>query len=508
MIDALSPSLLFLIGAVFIPFLRGRAREVYLLLVPVLAGFALIHLPEGRSGIVEFIGHTLVLNRVDKLSFLFGIIYVGMGFVGMLYSMHVKETGEQVAAFLYIGSALGAVFAGDLLTLFIFWELMAFSSLYLIWARRTPASRSAGLRYVMVHLFGGLLLMTGILLHISSTGSVEFDYLGLNGAASWLILAGIGLNAAMPPFHNWLTDAYPEATVTGTVFLSCFTTKTAIYALARAFPGAEILIVIGVVMTIFPIFYAVIENDTRRTLSYSLINQVGFMVVGIGIGTATAVNGAVAHAFVNILFKGLLFMCAGSVIYMTGKSKFTDLGGLYKTMPVTLVFCLVGAASISAFPLFSGFVSKSLIISQAADQGMPFIWLLLMFASAGVLHHAGIKIPFFIFFSRDSGLRAKDPPLHMLIAMGIAAFFSVLIGIFPGLLYSLLPNSVDYVPYTASHVLDQLQLLFFAGLAFVVLMVTGRHPHENRAITLDLDWFYRKGTNAFFWVVGHPIWKR
>ena len=211
-------------------------------------------------------------------------------------------------------------------------------------------------------------------------------------------------------------DAYPEATPTGTVFLAAFTTKVAVYALARAFPGTELLIYIGAVMTCFPIFYAVIENDLRRVLAYSTINQLGFMVCGIGLGSALAINGAVAHAFNDVIFKGLLFMSMGAVLHVTGRIKASDLGGLYKTMPITTVLCIIGAASISAVPLFSAFVSKALILAAALEEGHPLVWLALLFASAGVLEHAGIKIPFFAFFAHDSGVRAREPPINMLMA--------------------------------------------------------------------------------------------
>jgi multicomponent Na+:H+ antiporter subunit D len=245
-------------------------------------------------------------------------------------------------------------------------------------------------------------------------------------------------------------------------------------------------------MACFPIFFAVIENDFRRVLSYSLINQIGFMVVGIGVGSQLAINGAVAHAFVHIIYKGLLFMSMGAVLHMTGRINGSELGGLYKTMPKTALLCIVGAASISAFPLFSGFVAKSMVMTAVLNQGYDWIWLALLFASAGVFHHAGIKIPYFAFFSHDSGLRAKDPPNNMLIAMTIAAGLCVAIGVYPNLLYQLLPFDQDYSPYDLSHVLAQTQLLFFAALAFVWLNIKGIYPAERRSINIDADWLYRR----------------
>ncbi|VAX25509.1 Na(+) H(+) antiporter subunit A [hydrothermal vent metagenome] len=507
MINSLPPAVILIIGALLIPFLKGKSKSVYMLILPVIAFLNVHTAPEGIYWITGFLDYDLIFGRVDRLSRAFGYMFTIMAFVGTLYALHLKnEDGQHVAAFMYVGSALGAVFAGDLLTLFVFLEIMTLASTYLIWAKKTESSYSAGLRYLMVHLFGGLCLLAGIVIHVSQTGSIEFGNIGLNGTGSYLILIGFGVNCAFPVLHAWLPDAYPEATITGTVFLGAFTTKVAVYTLARSFPGTEILIWIGAAMTVLPIFYAAIENDLRKVLSYSIINQVGFMVVGIGIGTTLSINGAVAHTFNNVFFKALLFMSMGAVMLQTGgKSKATELGGLYRSMPLTTIFCIIGAASISGFPLFSGYVSKSMILGSATADGMGILWLVLLFASAGVLHHAGIKIPFHAFFGHDSGIRTKEPPLNMLVAMGIAAFLCVIVGIFPSALYSILPYPVDYEVYTGSHIMNMMLLLSFAVLAFCLLLLSGLHPVEWRVILLDTDWFYRKGAKAFYWLASRRM---
>jgi multicomponent Na+:H+ antiporter subunit D len=501
MINTVPPAAIFIIGGLLVPFIKGRWKSAYLLLIPVVGFINLINIPQGTHWVVRFLDWDLVFGRVDRLSLLFGYIFHLITFIALLYALHVKDDLQHVAGLVYAGSALGVVFAGDIFSFFVFWEMLTVSSIFLIWARRTRAALGAGFRYLLVHAAGGLCLLAGIVLYVNQTGSIEFGYIGLNGLATYFIFFGFGLNCAWPVLHPWLTDAYPEATITGTIFLSAFTTKCAVYALARAFPGTEALIWIGALMTGFPIFYAVIENDLRRVLAYSLINQVGFMVCGIGIGTHLAINGAVAHVFNDVLFKALLFMSMGAVMYRTGKINGTALGGLYRTMPLTCIFCMVGAASISAFPLFSGFVSKSMVMDAAGKGHMTGIWFLLLFASAGVFHHAGIKIPFFAFFGHDSGMRPKEAPLNMLLAMGITAFLCIFIGSFPGPLYSLLPYPVDYVPYTAPHVVGQTQLLFFSALAFTLLILAGIYPAEMRCVNLDADWFYRKGGGLFYRII-------
>lgn len=501
MIDIVPPALIFIVGGLLVPLIKGKWKSGFMLLIPVVGFVNLIHIPHGTHWVVDFLGFEIVFGKVDRLSLLFGYIFHLISFIAIMYALHVKDDVQHVAGLIYAGAALGVVFAGDLFSFFVFWEMLTVASIFLIWARRTKAAQGAGFRYLLVHAAGGLCLLTGIVLLAHQTGSIEFGYIGLSGPAAYFIFIGFGLNCAWPVLHPWLTDAYPEATITGTIFLSAFTTKCAVYALARAFPGTEALIWIGAIMTGFPIFYAVIENDLRRVLAYSLINQVGFMVVGIGIGTHLGINGAVCHAFNDILFKALLFMSMGAVMYRTGKINGTALGGLYRTMPLTCIFCMVGAASISAFPLFSGFVSKSMVMDAAGQGHLRIVWFILLFASAGVFHHAGIKIPFFAFFGHDSGMRPKEAPLNMLIAMGIAAFLCVFIGSNPGPLYSLLPYPVEYEPYTMPHVVAQTQILFFSALAFTLLLLAGIYPPEMRCVNLDADWFYRMGGRFFYSVV-------
>lgn len=490
--NLLAPPFLYLYAALLCPLLSSRHRAILLLVVPVLGLVSLLSYSMGNHVNVSMLGFELTFMRVDKLSLIFGIIFSIAAFLSAIYAWHVRDTIQQVATLLYAGSAIGGVLAGDLISLFLYWEATAIASVFLIWARRTPASFATGMRYLIIQVFSGVLLLAGLLLHYNDTGSIAFDHLGLVSLGTWLIFIGFGIKCAFPLMHNWLQDSYPAATVTGTVVLSAFTTKMAVYALARGYAGEEILIYIGAIMTLFPIFFAEIENDLRRVLAYSLNNQLGFMVVGVGIGTEMALNGTAAHAFCHILYKALLFMSVGAVLYRTGTSKASELGGLYKSMPVTMVCCLVGAASISAFPLFSGFISKSLILDASATNGYYIVWFALVVASAGVLSHSGIKIPYFTFFAHDSGKRPLEAPIHMRIAMIITAVLCVLIGIFPDALYALLPYEVDYQPYTTSHVLAQMQLLCFALLAFVFLMRNGLHPPEVRGVNLDSDWAYRK----------------
>ena len=498
----LNPGIILILGGAIAATLPAPVGRWFVVGLPIVLLSYLFGVELGNHGGVSFLDYQLETFRLDGLSRVFGTIFLIGAFLCNLYAMgdNVDRT-QRTAAQIYGGSAIAAVFAGDMITLFIFFELAAVSSVFLIWARGTERAYAAGMRYLVVQVAAGVILLAGVLHHVAITGSVAFNSLGLEAPGGTLIFIAFGIKCAFPLFHNWLQDAYPEATISGTVILSGFTTKLAVYALARSYAGTEILIWIGATMTAFPIFYAVIENDLRRVLAYSLNNQLGFMVVGIGIGTEMALNGTISHAFSHILYKALLFMSMGAVLLRAGTCNGSDLGGLFRTMPWSTGFCIVGAASISGFPLFSGFISKSMILTAVAAEGYWGVWLVLLFASAGVFHHSGIKIPYFAFFAHDSGLRPKEAPWPMLAAMGITAALCIGIGVYPDPLYAMLPFAVDYVPYTTYHVVNQLQLLMFSALAFTVLMLTRIYPPELHSTNLDIDWLYRRvGKQTMLWL--------
>jgi multicomponent Na+:H+ antiporter subunit D len=487
-ISAIPPGLPLILGALLLPLLGARMRGILVLGLPLLALTLVWQVPDGVSLRVAFLDHELVPVSGDRLGRLFATVFAIMAFAGGLFALNRTRVVELIAALICAGSAIGVTFAGDLITLVIFWEVLALASTLLVWSAMTDQSRGAGMRYLIMHLLGGVLLMAGVIGHVADTGSVMFTAMALDSPAHWLMLAGFLVNAGAPPLSAWLPDAYPETSPSGMVFLSAFTTKTAVYVLLRGFPGAEILVFIGLYMVFYGIVYALLENDMRRILAYSIVNQVGFMLCGIGIGTEMSLNGSAAHAFTHIIYKALLLMSAGSVLYMTGKRKCTDLGGLFQSMPLTTICGIIGALSISSFPLTSGFISKSMISQAAADQHLATVWFLLAAGSAGVFLHAGIKFPWFVFFQKDSGLRPADPPLNMRMAMVLFAFLCIALGLWPAPLYAILPYPVDYVPYTYAHVVTMLQLLLFSGLAFFIML-----PYMKRTltITLDWDWFYR-----------------
>jgi multicomponent Na+:H+ antiporter subunit D len=482
------PGLVLIIGAFLLPIIGQRLRPMLTLGLPLLTLYLVWSLPNGTFSTFPMLDYNLAFVQSDSLSRLFATVFSIMTFGGSLFALKQKRVLELVSVFVYAGSAIGVVFAGDLISLFIFWEIMAVASTLVVLSAGGKRSYQISMRYFLVHVFGGTLLLIGILSHIVDTGSTAFTAMEPNTFGTVLILMGFLINAAAPPLSAWLSDAYPEASFSGAVFLSAFTTKAAVYVLLRGFPGSEVLIFIGVFMIFYGIIYALLENDMRRILAYSIVNQVGFMVTGVGIGTEMALNGVAAHAFTHIIYKGLLLMSAGSVLYMTGRRKCTDLGGLFQSMPLTAICSIIGALSISSFPLTSGFISKSMISQAAADESLTLVWFMLMAASAGVFLHAGIKFPWFVFFQKDSGLRPSDPPWSMRLAMILFASICIGLGIWPEYLYSMLPYEVTYVPYTVTHVVQMLQLLLFSGFAFFIMLPLMK---RTLTITLDFDWTYR-----------------
>ncbi|NNJ73653.1 MAG: Na(+)/H(+) antiporter subunit D [Anderseniella sp.] len=486
--ETFPPALILLFAAFMAVISRPNARAIILLAAPLITLWAIWSLPDGVLITTRFLGYPIEPLEVSPIRRMFATVFTIMAFTGALFSFRTAKTAELGAAFAYASGAVGVSFAGDLITLFIWWEIMAIFSTIVVWCGGTEASRRAGIRYAMMHLLSGILLKIGIEGVYVHTGSLDVQAMLATDFDRWLILIGILINAAAPPFSAWLPDAYPETSPTGAVFLSAFTTKTAVLALILLFPGEQVLIWIGLYMVFYGIIYALLENDARRILAYSIINQVGFMVCAIGIGTELALNGAALHAFAHIIYKALLLMSAGVVIYRTGMRKCTDLGGLFRTMPVTCICGIIGALAISSFPLTSGYTTKTMISVAAEQQHLVFVWYMLAAASAGVFLHAGIKFPWFVFFQKDSGLRPKDAPWNMAAAMIFFAFLCVALGIYPDPLYAMLPNDAIVPVYKPEKVVFYLQLLLFSGLAFFLLL---NYMKRTLTITLDLDWIWR-----------------
>lgn len=508
MIDVFPPALAVLLAALASAFCRPAAARGGIAIAGALGSLLLTwQVADGVLVSGSFLGYPLELVEGTALGRLFASFFALALIAGVVYALRTASRAELVAAQVYAAGAMGVAFAGDLITLFLFWEIMALASVALVWSGANAGARAAGIRYAVIHLVGALILKMGIEGIKHSTGSLDIRPFALDGLDTALLLAGILLNAAAPPLSAWLADAYPRATPTGSVFLSVFTTKTAVLALILLFPGEELLIAVGLYMAFYGILYALLEDNLRRILAYALVTQVGFMVCAIGVGTEAALNAAAAHAATFTLAIALLFMAVGTVILRTGKEHCTDLGGLYRNMPVTLWCTIIGALAIASVPLTGGFVSRSLIADATAGaDDLALVYTLLAIAAAGVFLQVGIRLPWLVFFSRDSGLRSGDAPGHMKVAMIALAAGCVVLGAAPQLLYPLLPHAVEQEPYRANNVLFQLQLMMFSGLGFFLLLPWLR---PRKGIVLDVDWLWRRGlpelADLLARVIGNPL---
>lgn len=506
---SLPPGLLLLLAglACLLPLKSERARRLpqwLLLIAPLLSLLHVLTLPIGTEVTRTFLGMPTIPVRVDTLTRLWGLLFHFAAIAAGLYSLTLRDRRQHAAALAYAGAAIGAVYAGDLLTLFLYWELTGVTSVFLVWAAGTRRSVAGGLRYLLFQVGSGVLLLAGALMHYSATDSLAFDAFNLASPGTLFLFLAFGIKCGFPLFHTWLQDAYPQSTPTGAVWLSIFTTKLAIYALLRGFPGESLLIPIGLVMALYPLLHALIEDDLRRVVIYNLHNQLGFMVVAIGIGTPLALNGAAAHAFGGIFYIALLLMVLGVVGRQIGTTRASELGGLYRRLPRTAAYCAIAAASISAVPLFCGFASKSLILAAAAESHLERTWLLLLFASVGTILSSGVRVAgaFYLGDASAAASALEEPPRFTRLGMGVAAGFCLVIGIFPFLLYRLLPWEMQYRLFTLEHIVTQLQLLAWVLLTFIALRAAYLLPRSRPARLWDTDWFYRRAFPEAIRVVG------
>lgn len=500
------PFVIYLVGAPLVLVLSGRARQAALIAIGAIGLADILLLPQGAVlWNVPFMGFTLTLLKVDSLSYMTGVIFGIITLLAIVYAAAVASPRLHLFALLYAGASLGAVFAGDWITLLFMWELMAITSTFLIWQERGEAI-GAGYRYLLYHGLGGTLLVAGVALLFLGGGSPVVGPLsGIPDAsyqlwASVLIVLGIGVNCAFIPLHAWLPDAYPRANFVASVFLCVYTTKAAVYLLARAAPGSEYIAFMGALMAVYGVVFAVFQDDMRRLLSYHIISQVGYMVAGVGLfgwlGAASAVgqlglDGGMAHVFNHILYKALLFMVVGVIIWKTGERLLSRLGGLQKRMPVTAFAFWVAAFSISGVPLFNGYVSKGMVL-LAAEQANVWLWVLLEIASFGTFL-SFLKLGYFAFL-RPGEVPASDPPRLMQAGMLGAAALCILIGVYPAPLYALLPYPPLYEAYTLDHLVSALLVL---GAAAVVFWAVGRRvlaPHETSL--WDIDVVYAAATRS------------
>ncbi|SFS02999.1 multisubunit sodium/proton antiporter, MrpD subunit [Halomicrobium zhouii] len=509
-LTAIPPAVVLLAVAVAVAVLPRRIGHALGILATAATAAWAVVVPAGTYLTdLQFLGFQTALLHVDAFSRLMALIFGLIGAVAVLYSYASQADSRQTAfALSYVATSIGAVTAGDWLTLLFFWELMAVTSTLLVWHYGGQAVR-AGFRYAVFHGIGGSLLMGAIVWHYTITDTFVFDGTGIataSGALAGLPPAmaavGIGVNVGFVGLHAWLPDTYPRPHIAASVFLCVFTTKTGVYGMYRAFPDGNVWIAyMGGAMAVFGVFYALLQNDMRRLLSYHIQSQVGYMIAGVGIGTALAQAGAFAHVFNHILYKSLLFMTAGVVIYRTGEEDLKKLGGLAREMPITATTFTVAALSIAGFPFFNGFVSKGIVISASHytfDYAFMFAnqtgleWMLLI---GGVGTFASfIKFGYYAFFHGDHDGEVRDANRGQSVAMIVVAVLCVVYGVFDSALFAILPFDVTdgavvghvYKTYTVDHVVEGVAL----AVAGLVVFVATKKPLAKLGRVRDVDSAY------------------
>ncbi len=438
----------------------------------------------------KLFGFDTLLINIDPFSTIMGVIFGFIGAIAVIYSFSSDADNTQTAfALAYVGTSLGAVFGGDWLTLIFFWELMAITSTFLVWHYGGAAIR-AGFRYALLHGIGGTLLLGAIIWHYDIVGSFLFSATdgGLAGSVAPIMAAlGIGVNVGFIGLHAWLPDTYPRPHIAASVFLCVYTTKTGVYGMYRAFPDGQLAIAyMGGLMAVFGAGMALLQSDMRRLLSYHIQSQVGYMVAGVGIGGALAAGGAFGHVFNHILYKSLLFMTVGVVIYRTGKESLKQIGGLGRQMPITAITFTVAALSIAGFPGFNGFVSKGMVIGAAHKKHLDILWYLLLAGGVGTFL-SFIKLGYTAFVEGEYSQPVRDAKPGQSAAMILVAALCVIYGLFPSLLFAILPtDGFNYTTYTIGHVGEGLILAAIAVGLYAVL----KNPLKRVGTVPDIDWLY------------------
>ena len=483
---------LILAGAVIA--LLPKAASRYLLPLGALAALAaLLGTDKGLSVEVPFAGELkLSLFVCDEISWFFGLVFAVIGVIGSVYSMDKGRRGEKAASAVYAGSALMTVFAGNMLTFIIFWEVMAVASIYMVFQGNGPDARRSSYRYMVMHLFGGNMLLAGVMLLPAGITAAVGPVTDTDSLAYWLMFIGIGVNCALPPFHTWVADSYPQATPESQLFMGSYTTKVAVYAMIRFFAGTEWLVIFAAVTAVLAACMALIENDLRKLLSYHIVSQVAMMVAGLAAGGDVGAAGAAMHAAFNILYKGVLLMAAGNIFTALGLRYITDMGGLARKMPVTAVCAFIASFAIAGVPYFSGFASKALIMDALHAGGFNMSYILVTMAGVGTWLSITMKINYFVFIKKPerelpAGASPGRVPACKVLAMAAATVLVVITGIRPEICYDMLSTDPSHL-FAADHVLEYIGLFAGATVPFVLLR-TFMAPHEG--INLDVDRFYR-----------------
>lgn len=482
----ITPGFLYITGALLL-FWSTNDKIKYIISFFITAGALIItfYLIPGYSLQLDFLKFTLIPFRVDSISKITGLVFAVGGLATVIYSINICSRNNLRLIFLFIGSALTVVFSGDLFTLYVFWELMTISSSFII-LMASDLTKKTGYYYFLMQVAGGLNLLWGIFLQYSATGNLSLNT--IEAGIPFIIIA-IGIKLAFMGFHTWLPPTYSRVPFYVSVVLSIYTTKVGVYVMCRLLSGINILAYAGLFSALFGVVMALRQNQVRKLLSYSIIIQVGYMIMGISIGTATGISGAIFHLINHILYKTVLFMAVGVVIYTTGEDNFENLGIMGNKLPVTSIATLVAFMGIAGVPFFNGYMSKT-IIKEALQEPILIWGLNLMSFGTSVIF---LKFIYYAFFKNNNINLDRKPASSMQLGLGFLTFIMILIGINPFLLENLTNIDIDIDYFDIKLMLSGIKPFLWSIPIFILLKKYLVKKYE-RLLYYDI---YRKMAKIF-----------
>lgn len=457
----MTPGVLYLTGALLLLLpVSDRLKNILSFLITAGTLIVTFYLVPGTSLQLDFLTYNLIPFKVDEISKLTGLIFAVGGLASVLYSMTICSRTNLRLLFVFIGSALTVVFSGDFFTLYVFWELMTISSSFLI-ILASDVTKKMGYYYFLMHVAGSLCLLWGIFLQYSATGSLFLNT--IEASIPFFILA-IAVKLSFVGFHTWMPLVYSKAPFYVAVVLSIYTTKVGVYVMARLLPGITILAYAGLISALFGIVMALRQNQVRKLLSYSIIIQVGYMMMGISMGTSEGIAGAIFHLVNHILYKTVLFMVAGIVIYTTGKDPVENLGVLGRKLPLTSLATWVAFLGIAGVPFFNGYMSKTIIKEAIQDPILTWGLNVMSFGTSLLF----LKFIYYAFFKRSNVTLHKKPALSMQLGLGFLTVLMILVGIHPYLLENVTNMNVDIHYFDTKHMVSGMKPFLLSIFIFIL----------------------------------------
>ncbi|VAX22714.1 hypothetical protein MNBD_IGNAVI01-3155 [hydrothermal vent metagenome] len=534
-----------------------KLRNIVAIATVAVTGYIVWQLPID-SYLVHFnIGSFDIIWGNSEYSRLFAMLIAVLGLFALIYSYDFMK-GKQSLGYYYmnfmisIGGMYGIVYSQDLVSLFFFWEIMTWSSFMLV-IYCCKEAQQVGLKYFIFSAIGAYSILIALVLIYANLGSVTFIkvFAGFGSmsfaaqlSAVILMLIGFGVKAAIMPLHVWAPSAYSKAPLSFTAVFSGVLSKMGIFGIgivlfklaadAGYYPYVQsVLAWIGALTALLATFYAVFQTDARKLLAYSSISQLGYIVVGLAIGTPMSIAAGLFLVILHGAFKAVLFFATGAVYYRTGTTDMTAVSGLIRKMPFTFFSALLGIIAVAGVPPLGGFIAKWMLYESLIQNNNYFLVIVIFAAStAAFLYLFRFIFSFWLGQEEKEFENIKEVPWTMRAPMVILALFTLVVGVFPGLLLAPISKAISYlgvqgVTYETSVLfnnwgdkLDMNSVIAMIATVFILATIflsiknkkktryvttkdihtSGEVPTENENLTYQLD-FYKPFERALGWVL-------